>query len=122
MKIFQILNNLTHAEFSYLGSIQEIPEGTFPQELMDQLIETPDEVFSGWGYINGELIKPTPPEGFEYHEETGTFYSIDESWLSQNQHNTFGKTHEAVDSGVITEETFKQITGEDYIPHNIEEV
>lgn len=39
--------------------------------------------------------------------------------LGENQHQMYGKTHESVDSGIITAEVFKQITNEEYIPHII---
>ena len=37
-------------------------------------MEAPDNVFEGWGYLDGEFIKPTPPEGWLYDEATGCFY------------------------------------------------
>lgn len=45
------------------------------------IIESPDYVFESWGYDdtkkgNERFIKPTPPEGWEYDDETGTFYPL----------------------------------------------
>lgn len=110
---------MTHADFSKWEKIDNIPEGTFPQELLSQLIEVPDHVFIGWGYVDGVLIKPLAPEGFLYDDGTGTFYPVGSSLLGQIQHTTFGVTHDAVDKGIITEETFKEITGEDFIHHTV---
>lgn len=46
------------------------------------LVETPDYVFPGWGFDadregDERFIKPTPPEGWLYDDETGTFYQED---------------------------------------------
>ena len=117
MKIFQIINKITYADFSSHSSIANIPDKTYPETVMEQLVEAPDHVFLGWAYINNEFVQPVTPEGFAYDEKTGTYYSTAIEALAQIQHTTWGKTHGAVDSGVITEETFKLITGEDYIPH-----
>jgi hypothetical protein len=36
------------------------------------LVEAPDEVFEGWGYMNGEFIQPSPPdENFVYDPASG---------------------------------------------------
>ena len=35
-------------------------------------------MFEGWGYLNGEFIKPIPPDGWLYDDRTGTFYPEDE--------------------------------------------
>lgn len=47
-------------------------EGFFSPDCI--FVDAPDEVFEGWGYLDGEFIKPTPPEGFLYDDATGTFY------------------------------------------------
>lgn len=51
--------------------------GFFPPEVL--FVEAPDYVYEGWGYLNGEFIKPTPPEGWLYDDKTGTFYLEDQS-------------------------------------------
>lgn len=45
------------------------------------VIEAPDYVFSGWIYDGTRVgdacfIKPNAPNGWEYDDETGTFYKI----------------------------------------------
>lgn len=72
MKIFQISND----ECYWLTPYQSLAEitGKYPPNI--QFVEAPDYVFEGWGYRDGEFIKPTPPEGFEYDDATGTFYEI----------------------------------------------
>lgn len=121
MKIFQILYGLTHADFSSFGSIKNIPKGTFPKALLDQLVEAPDYVFLSWGYIDGKFIKPETPDGYKYDNLTGTFYPVGTNLLATIQHQTYGVTHEAVDKNIITAEIFKEITSEEYIGHNKEE-
>lgn len=46
-------------------------------------IDAPDYVFEGWGYDSeaegdARFIKPTPPDGWLYDDETGTFYPENE--------------------------------------------
>lgn len=43
------------------------------------VVDAPDYVFPGWGYDeeqegDSRFIKPTPPDGWLYDDETGTFY------------------------------------------------
>lgn len=72
MKIMQIRENLCYwdatAQFPSLNDTY----GKFSDEIL--FVEAPDFVFEGWGYIDGNFIKPTPPDGWVYDETTGTFY------------------------------------------------
>lgn len=76
MKIVQIVGNFVHwdatRDFPTLAST----EGKFAPDI--KFVEAPDNVFEGWGYVDGEFIQPTPPEGWLYDEATGTFYQ--EGW------------------------------------------
>lgn len=72
MKVFQIEANFCHWDATNQFPTKESTVGYFPPEVL--FVEAPDYVFEGWGYIDGEFIKPTPPEGWIYDEETGTFY------------------------------------------------
>ena len=76
MKIFQIVNNFCHWEASRQFPTMEAIKQAYPT---DQLlfVEAPDEVREGWGYLNGEFLKPQAPEGWLYDDETGTFYPED---------------------------------------------
>lgn len=84
MKIFQIVNNFCHWEASIQFPTMEQIKQAYPT---DQLlfVEAPDYVHVGWGYINGEFIKPQAPEGWLYDDGTGTFYPEDyqETLLSE---------------------------------------
>ena len=90
MKVFQILSGFCHwdatKDFPTLASTV----GFFAPDIV--FIEAPDHVFEGWGYIDGEFIKPELPEPTEwvdeetgetyhwvYDDATGTFYIADES-------------------------------------------
>lgn len=75
MKVFQIVNEICHWDATRQFPTKESTVGYFPPDLL--FVEAPDEVFEGWGYVDGEFIKPTPPEGWVYDEETGTFYPED---------------------------------------------
>lgn len=75
MKVFQIENEICYWEATRQFPTVESTIGYFPSNLL--FVEAPDYVFEGWGYINGRFIKPTPPEGWLYDENTGTFYIPD---------------------------------------------
>ena len=70
MKIFRIENDMCVSEvfgFPTLASAQE-----FFKAAKLNLVEAPDHVFEGWGYVNGEFIQPTPPsENFAYDPDSG---------------------------------------------------
>lgn len=72
MRVFQI-----EAEICYWDATSQFPTvestvGYFPPDLL--FVEAPDYVREGWGYVNNEFIEPTPPEGYLYDRETGSFY------------------------------------------------
>lgn len=72
MKIFQIENGICHWDATKQFSSIEATKTFFPENVV--FVEAPDHVFEGWGYINGEFIQPTPPDGWYYDTKTGTFY------------------------------------------------
>lgn len=72
MKIFQIENNICYWDATKQFPTVESTIGYFPTSLL--FVEAPDYVFEGWGYVDGQFIKPTPPEGWLYDDKTGTFY------------------------------------------------
>lgn len=72
MKCFQIVNEICHWDATNQFPTAESTIGYFPPDLL--FVDAPDYVFEGWGYVDGEFIKPTPPEGWVYDDETGTFY------------------------------------------------
>lgn len=50
------------------------------KELSDKtrcFIDAPDEVCGGWGYFEGQFIKPQPPQGWTYIDEKNCFAPID---------------------------------------------
>lgn len=72
MKVFQIEANICYWDATRQFPTVESTVGFFPPDLL--FVEAPDNVFEGWGYVDGEFIQPTPPEGWAYDENTGTFY------------------------------------------------
>lgn len=72
IKVFQIVNDMCHWHARQYGTAAET-EGLYPPDCL--FVDAPDEVHEGWGYLDGEFIKPTPPEGFLYDDATGTFYA-----------------------------------------------
>lgn len=71
-KVFQIESGICYWDATRQFPTVDSTVGFFPPNLL--FVEAPDYVFEGWGYANGEFIKPEPPEGWEYDEKTGTFY------------------------------------------------
>lgn len=74
MKVFQILSGVCYSDVTSQFPNKESTKDKFTPETV--FVEAPDYVFTGWGYIDGEFIQPTPPEGFLYDVNTGTFYRI----------------------------------------------
>ena len=72
MKVFQIEANICYWDATRQFPTVESTVGYFPPDLL--FVEAPDYVFEGWGYSDGKFIKPTPPEGWVYDDQTGTFY------------------------------------------------
>lgn len=70
MKIFQIVNDICHWHTPY-KSIEET-KGLYPHDVV--FVEADDNVFEGWGYLDGQFIRPTPPDGWLYDDATGSFY------------------------------------------------
>lgn len=71
-KVFQIEHGICHWDATRLFPTVEATVGRFPPSVL--FVEAPDEVFEGWGYLDGEFIKPTAPDGWVYDESNGTFY------------------------------------------------
>lgn len=86
MKVFQVVGGMCHwcTPFKSVGETI----GKFPADCL--FVEAPDYVHESWGYrgdkddngnelpIDERFIKPTPPEGWLYDDETGTFYPEEE--------------------------------------------
>ena len=76
MKVFQILDRFCHWDATNMAATAADAAKRYPGL---EFVEAPDFVFEGWGYaVNREgderFIRPTPPEGYSYDEETGTMY------------------------------------------------
>ena len=72
-KVFQVVDGFCYYDASALhDSVASVPDGLYPSSLI--LVDAPDYVREGWGYLDGEFVEPTPPEGWLYDPVTGTFY------------------------------------------------
>ena len=78
MKIFQVYKNICYwdATKTHL-TINNIVAHQYPAAV--KFIEAPDYVREGWGFdetaeSDARFVEPTPPEGWLYDQETGTFY------------------------------------------------
>lgn len=77
MKIFQIVNNICYYDATPVHPTLKSTEGKYPPDVL--FVEAPDKVHEGWGYDptqggDNRFIQPTPPAGWQYDEDTGTFY------------------------------------------------
>lgn len=104
MKVFQIISG-----FCFWNATSQFPtindtQGCFPPECI--FVEAPDYVFEGWGYNPDEVgdarfIKPTPPEGWLYDDETGTFYPKDKIAPSKRpSYGDFASMYTAIENGM----------------------
>lgn len=76
-RVFQILNGFCHWLTPY-SSVEETI-GKYPEDCL--FVEAPDYVNEQWAYDASKegderFVKPTPPEGWMYDDETGTFVEI----------------------------------------------
>lgn len=79
MKIFQILDGICYYDATPVHPTLADTVGRYPPSVI--FVEAPDFVFEHWGYDEAKtgdkrFIKPTPPEGWYYDDETGTFKPI----------------------------------------------
>lgn len=77
MKIFQIVNDICYYDATPVHPTLKSTEGKYPPDVL--FVEAPDKVHEGWGYDatqvdDARFIQPTPPAGWQYDEDTGTFY------------------------------------------------
>ena len=104
MKVFQILNGICFHDSTEQFPTLESTVGHFTPETI--FVEAPDYVFEGWGYDPDEtgdacFIKPTPPEGWLYDDETGTFYPEESIPPSKRpSYNELLSMFEAVERGM----------------------
>lgn len=104
MKIFQIVNNFCFYDMKgIVSSLEETKEMFSPDTLF---VEAPDYVFVDWGYNPDEtgdarFIKPIPPEGWLYDDETGTFYPEESVPPSERpSYNELLSMFEAIEKGM----------------------
>lgn len=79
MKVFQILNEFVYYDATPLYPTAEEAAKHYAPDIV--FVDAPDYVFEGWGFDesaegDARFIKPTPPPGWGYDDETGTFYPL----------------------------------------------
>lgn len=85
MKVFQIKSGFCFNDATGKFKTAEETKDKFAPDVL--FVDAPDYVFEGWGYDynaegNARFIKPTPPDGYAYDDETGTFY-LEEEYLQK---------------------------------------
>lgn len=96
MKLFQIVNDFCYYDITKQFPTKASTVGFFPPDV--EFVEAPDYVFEGWGYVDGEFIQPTPPEGWLYDANTGTFY--DPNFQPEVEKDVWQEMAEALKKGV----------------------
>lgn len=79
MKIFQILDGICYYDATVVHPTLDSTVDKYPPNVI--FVEAPDYVFENWGYDESKtgderFVKPTPPEGWYYDDETGSFKPI----------------------------------------------
>lgn len=79
MKIMQILDGFVYYDLTSTCITLEKAKTMYAPDI--KIVEAPDYVFEGWGFDETKegderFIKPIPPEGWYYDDETGTFQPI----------------------------------------------
>lgn len=77
MRYFQIYNDICYWDASNVVSSPEEAAERFAPDIV--IVEAPDYVREGWGFDasrggDDRFIRPEPPDGWEYDDETGTMY------------------------------------------------
>lgn len=80
MKIFQIEYHRCHWDATPVHPTLADTVGVYAPDIV--FVEAPDYVFEGWGYDetqegDARFIKPVPPEGWTYNDETGAFEKVE---------------------------------------------
>jgi hypothetical protein len=118
MGLYQVVNGFVLADFSKFGNKKsDIDKKQFPEKIIDQIIEGPDNVKIGWGYDekNNKFIIPEIPEGWAYDEETGTFAPDSDALKREIQMKSHPELYLAVVQGYLTKENFLKLTEENFI-------
>ena len=77
MKVFQVFQGICYWDATILHPTVESTKELYAPDIV--FVEAPDYVREHWGYDetaegDARFIEPTPPEGWLYDRETGTFY------------------------------------------------
>ena len=104
MKIFQIVKNFCYYDATPIHKNLASTLGKYPPDVL--FVEAPDYVFEGWGYDaeaegDAKFIQPTPPEGWVYDPETGTFYQ-EEKMLSNAITKKLSEISTACNTAIIS--------------------
>lgn len=104
MKVFQIKSGFCFNDASRKFKKASDTIGRFPPDVL--FVDAPDYVFEGWGYDaeaegDARFIQPTPPEGWVYDTETGTFYQ-EEKMLSSAITKKLAEISNACNTAIIS--------------------
>lgn len=103
MKIFQVFGGFCHWDATaVLPSIDAAAEMFAPDIVF---VEAPDYVREGWGFdetAEGDtrFIRPVPPEGWLYDDETGAFYQESDAVPASEESDIWDELAAAYESGV----------------------
>lgn len=101
MKIMQILDSEVYCDLTPLYPNIQTARQCYSSEI--QIEETPDYVFPGWGYNASKegderFIKPVPSEGWEYDDDTGTFWNPEQTRMAERTQKHAETTNDTMEA------------------------
>lgn len=112
MKIFQIHHGLCYWDATPKHKTLESTQGLYSPEIV--FVEAPDYVFENWGYDESKegearFVKPVPPEGWGYDDETGQFYELEPKEPPRSPEQVM--LDALLAAGVLTKEQYDEAVG-----------
>ena len=94
MKVVNIFEGFVYKDYSSMLNSLEEAKKMFSSNMV--FVEAPDYVFEGWGFDETKtgderFIKPIPPDGWLYDDDTGTFYKELSNREKRKEFYTTGK-------------------------------
>ena len=123
MKVFQIKSGFCFNDATGKFKTAEETKDKFAPDVL--FVDAPDYVFEGWGYDynaegNARFIKPTPPAGYAYDDETGTFY-LEEEYLQKALADKLAELSAACNKKIIDGFTVNLSGNDEYFTLTLED-
>lgn len=101
MKVMQIFNSEVYCDLTSRYPDAKTARQFYAPNI--QIEDVPDYVFPGWTYDASKegderFIKPTPPEGWEYDDDTGTFWNPEQLRLTERTQKHAETTNDTMEA------------------------